>query len=418
MFKELKRLVYQVADVAEARRWYVQVLGAEPLFDSPLACIFAVGQGSLSLARGPSDLAPGESRCTGYWEVDDVDQAFARLVELGALAKASPSDVLNIRTAQVQDPFGNIVGLTGPIPKDRQRSIEEQPSQTAYHICMCRALVSRDDRAVICRPDPFAELFLEPEHRAALSDGAKRTAMIDRRVSRPLYGFLSARSAFIDEVFLRALRAGTPQIVLLGAGYDTRALRFQAELRSTRIFEVDAPPTQRRKIEFLKASGTMVLDQVRYVSVNFKTDDLVERLKSEGFNQNVATLFIWEGVTYYLTQIAVDRTLKLLRGLSGAGSSIVFDYMTAKLESINSGEPFLSWMAPGDVPGWLQQHGFRLVEDLDADQMARRFLMLPDGTLTERPLSSIHLALAELEDSRTLQNGTTDGAGPSSEEAR
>jgi methyltransferase (TIGR00027 family) len=399
MFKELKRIAYQVNDMEKARQWYATLLGLEPAFDSPVVSIFKIGANTLSLARVADPVPEHDGRITGYWEVEDVDQAFARLLGLGARPKSQPTDVLTIRTAQVIDPFGNVIGLCGNIPHDRQLGIESQASQTAHAVALCRVLIAYDDRIEIRRQDPFSELFLATELRSTIHEAAKRQGIIDTRISRPLYGYFAARSGFFDDAFTRALRAQVPQIVLLGAGYDTRALRFQADLGTTQIFELDAPSTQGRKLEILRSSRTRVPPQVHFVGTNFKTDDLVERLQNHGYDPSLTTLFIWEGVTYYLPQETVDRTLELIRGHSASGSGIAFDYMTTKLDSINAGEPFLSWMAPTEMPGYLQRLGFRLIEHLDGPEMAKRYLTLADGTVAEKPLSAVQLVYGECADS-------------------
>jgi methyltransferase (TIGR00027 family) len=395
MFKELKRVAYLVSDVEAARSWYGRALGSDPVFDSPVACIFRVNQSSLSLVKAGDGPVAGEDRLAAYWEVDDVDRAFARLLELGARARRPPADVLTLRVAQVTDPFGNVLGLSAPIPHDDARTVENQPSRTAHVVALCRALLSRDERDEIRRADRFSELFLEPEARAVLDDPQARHGVIDRRISRALYGFFAARSAFIDEAFRRALEARTPQIVLLGAGYDTRALTFAADLGDTRVFEVDVPSTQGRKRALLGSSGTAVPAQLRFVAVNFKNDDLVDRLKEAGYDAARATLFVWEGVTYYLPQEAVDHTLALVHRHSAAGTTLAFDYMTTKLESVNAGEPFLSFVDPAEMPGWIARFGFRTSDHLDAAQMVERYLTLRDGTVAERPFGAIRLVCAE-----------------------
>jgi methyltransferase (TIGR00027 family) len=395
MFKELKRVVYQVGDVEAAKAWYSRVLGLEPAFDSPVACIFRIGANTLSLAKGASALGDGEGRIGVYWEVDDVDRAFARLLELGARAKSAPSNVLTLRVAQVSDPFGNVLGLSGPIPHDQERTVEHQPSETAHVVALCRALLARDARPGLRREDAFSERFLTEELRPLLDDAEKRQAIIERRISRPLYGYFAARAAFIDDAFLRALRAGTPQIVCLGAGYDTRALRFAKDLGKTRVFEVDAASTQGRKRAVLAASGTPVPAELRFVTVNFKTDDFTEQLAAAGYDEARATLFIWEGVTYYLPLPTVERTLGLLHRHSAPGTALALDYATVQLDSLNAGEPFLSFLAPETLSGWMARLGFRVCEHLDAAQMTERYLTLGDGSVAEKPLSRLRLVYAE-----------------------
>jgi methyltransferase (TIGR00027 family) len=395
MFQNLKRVVYQVPDLEEAKDWYMKFLNQEPVFDSPLGAIFRIGDCTMSLTKAPAIPAEDVGRPAVYWEVGDVDKCFARLMEMGATQRAVPKDTLTIRTAQVIDPFGNVLGITGGIQGDSTRTVENQPSETAHGVALCRALASRDKRFSGRTLDPYSELFLKEEVRPVLANDTVRQSVINTRITRPLYGYFIARCAFFDAAFVRALHAGTPQIVFLGAGYDTRALRFRNAIGATRIFEVDALSTQNRKREILRSSNTAIPPQVVFVGMNFKTDDLIEKLNDAGFDRSAATLFIWEGVTYYLSQETIDRTLELLRDISAPGSALCFDYATRKLDSINAGEPFLSWMDPDKLRNYLDQYGYRLIDNLDAAEMSARYLVLEDGTQAEKPLSMIQLAYAE-----------------------
>jgi methyltransferase (TIGR00027 family) len=394
MFKELKRVTCQVRDLDAARQWYETVLGTEPVFDSAVACIFRIGGNTLSLV--PSSSVPDSSgRITAYWEVDDVDAAYARLTDLGARAVVPPRNALTIRTAQVEDPFGTVLGLCGPIANDVHATVETQPSRTAHAVALCRALMNRETREALRLEDPYSELFLDADVRPRLVDPTVRKAIVDTRISGPLYGFFIARSRFGDEAFRRALADRVPQIVYLGAGYDTRALRFRDALGETRVFELDAAPTQQRKIACLESSGTAVPPQLRFIPVDFRTDDVMARLRDAGYDAARPALFVWEGVTYYLPIELVEQVFASIRAQSGAGSRVVFDYMTKQAEWVNSGEPFLSWMEPADVPARLQRLGFHLREHLDAPEMTTRYLTLADGTVGEKTLSNIRLACAD-----------------------
>ena len=396
MFKNVKRIAYQVSDVEKAREWYVNVLEREPAFDSPIAAIFRIGENSLTLAKGSPDIPEDTGRISVYWEVEDVDHSFDQLVEMGATAKSPPDNVLNTRTAQVVDPFGNVIGLTGPVQNAEFQNVENKPSETAHAVALCRSLASHDIRFGTQTSDLFSKLFLKEDIKPVLLEESSRNALINRNISRPLYGFFIARSLFMDEVFIRALQAQIPQIVFLGAGYDTRALRFQRELGKTHIFELDVPSTQGRKLQILQMNQISAPSQLQYVSVNFKTDSFLEQLQNQGFNSSLATLFIWEGVTYYLPQEVMDQTLDLIKHNSAPGSSIAFDYMTTKLESTNMNEPFLSWISPEKIPDYLQRFGFQLVDHLDEPEMVRRYLTLDNGTVAENTIPTIRLVYAEL----------------------
>lgn len=395
MFKSLKRVVYQVPDVEQARDWYTNFLNQEPAFDSPIAAIFKIGDSTMTLAKGPAVQGEDAGRLAAYWEVDDVDRCLARLLEMGAKQRSAPKDVLTIRTAQAIDPFGNVLGISSGIRKDSARTVENQPSETAHAVALCRALASRDSRFGNRASDPYSELFLKENVRSVLQNETARQSVINTMISRPLYGYFIARSLFIDEAFVGAVRKRMPQIVFLGAGYDTRALRFQNAVGATRIFEVDAVSTQNRKKELFDSTNTPIPPQVTFIGMNFKTDNLVRKLKEAGFDRSMATLFIWEGVTYYLSQETIGRVLELIRDNSASGSGLCFDYAAKELDSISAGEPFLSWMDPATVPSYLAGYGFRLIEHLDAAEMSARYLILANGSLAEKPFSALRLVYAE-----------------------
>lgn len=111
MFKGLRTVLYPAPELASAKEWYAQVLGSRPYFDEPFYVGFSVGGFELGLVPdAPVAAAPGGT--VGYWAVDDVPAAYARLIELGAKPQEAPTEVGGgIVVASVCDPFGNLVGL-------------------------------------------------------------------------------------------------------------------------------------------------------------------------------------------------------------------------------------------------------------------------------------------------------------------
>jgi methyltransferase (TIGR00027 family) len=386
MLKSLKRIVYPVADLPKAKEWYGRILGVQPLFDAPFASIFKVGECTLSLVK--KELPPVDSaeRVETFWEVEDIDAAYQRLIDSGASPHTPIRNVLNIRTAKVLDPFGNIIGITGTAGATQERTVEEQPSSTAMTVAFCRALAARDEREEIKGPDYLAELFLLDEAKKLLHDHASRQWAIQHLVTPQLYGYFVARTCFVDDVVRSSLAGETPQIVLLGAGYDTRAWRFRDDLHNTRYFELDIRPTQTRKRDVLCAARVDMPSQVTFVDVDFKKDDLAVVLKESGLDPKARTLFILEGVTYYLDASTIRATLKSVREVSAPGSVICFDYMTEKLDSVNPSEPFKFWIGSTEIHAYLSASGFDMVEHLDSREMERRYLTLHDGTRGEKAL--------------------------------
>jgi methyltransferase (TIGR00027 family) len=144
----------------------------------------------------------------------------------------------------------------------------------------------------------------------------------------------AARTTFYDAALKRYL-PGVEQLVLLGAGLDTRSYRLPSDAR-VRCFEVDTPGTQAFKLEMLKKAG-IDTSRVTYVPADFLKDDWYEKLLAGGFDRDKPTLFLWESVTMYLDQSAVERTLRKIAG-TAPGSVVAFDYFSTEL--IHSRMPF------------------------------------------------------------------------------
>ena len=107
----LRTLVYDVADLPAAQRWYSEVLGQKPYFDEPFYVGFSVHGYELGL-NPVEKQAAGPGNATTYLGVDDVDAAIARVIDLGAKQKDPPTDVGGgIRVGAVTDPFGNVLGF-------------------------------------------------------------------------------------------------------------------------------------------------------------------------------------------------------------------------------------------------------------------------------------------------------------------
>jgi methyltransferase (TIGR00027 family) len=192
-------------------------------------------------------------------------------------------------------------------------------------------------------------------------------------------GFLIVRERHIDEFLKVQIQTGVEQVVILGAGLDARAYRFD-ELKRMRVFEVDHPASQHSKIEKVRKVLGQIPAHVTYVAVDFNTQTLEQRLLESGYDESRKTLFIWQGVTQYLTPEAVDSTLAFIADHSPAGSSVIFDYMypalldgTIKRGEVSnmrsrrwaSGESLVFGIPEGTMTGFLEQRGFTDVQDAD-----------------------------------------------------
>ena len=215
------------------------------------------------------------------------------------------------------------------------RSVANQPSETAMATATLRALAAHDSREEIRGSDYLAEIFLTEDRQAPLTNPAKRQWVLQNKIAPGAYEFMIARTAFFDHLFREALVKNLPQVVFLGAGYDTRPYRFKEFVRGTRILELDAPPTQLRKQEVLEKNAVKIPDGLMFIPVDFSHDNLKEILLAARFCTNEPALFVWEGVTYYLSSDTVDETLSAVRELSTTGGSICFDYASLLPETLS-----------------------------------------------------------------------------------
>lgn len=173
-----------------------------------------------------------------------------------------------------------------------------------------------------------------------------------------------------DEIIARARTTG--QVVILGAGFDCRAHRLES-LANHRVFEVDHPATQTSKRAIAEQIG--LRHPITYVPVDFEREDIADRLMAEGFDRQLPTIFVWEGVTNYLTASAVDHTIRTIEGLSAPDSSLIFTYVhrgvfdgsvhfpEAKrwLQNVRrAGEPWTFGFDPTEVKDFLAARGFVL----------------------------------------------------------
>jgi methyltransferase (TIGR00027 family) len=175
-------------------------------------------------------------------------------------------------------------------------------------------------------------------------------------------------------------------VVVLGAGYDCRALRLP-ELGDARVFEVDHPATQGHKRAVLDRLAAH--SPAHYLAWDFETrplDDLPGALADAGLDPAAPTVTIWEGVTMYLTEAAIHASLRAIAGWSAAGSVLALTYMTRQrlqrsvaLRAVRAvvrslGEPFRFGWDPDELPGYLAARGFALTRDVSTSDAAHQLL--------------------------------------------
>ena len=274
---------------------------------------------------------------------------------------------------------------------DGDQMREGRASRTAEYMALFRALESARPAAERLFEDRLAKAFLAARFRfvVALSGiplaGALVRAFIDHRWPGARTSAV-ARTRFIDEAAEKALASGIRQAVILGAGFDARAYRLR-DMGRAAVFEVDHPATSAAKRTVVETALASVPRHVRFVTVDFNAEPLPTAMLTTGFDPTRPTLFIWEGVTNYLTADAVDATLRWCASAS-AGSQVLFTYIHQQIFDAPqafgdterlfatlgaAGERWTFGLDPSDLSGFLEQRGLTLVQDVGASDYRARY---------------------------------------------
>lgn len=293
-------------------------------------------------------------------------------------------------------------------------------SRTALAICGFCAFVARHEPGRSIFHDPFAD----PLFRAAAKDGdALLDAMPDwsavetwvannqQMIDMAMVSHVIWRKRWMEDHIRRAISGGASQLVVLGSGLDTIALRLADDYPGLRIFEVDQPATIAAK-EDLVGSIFGRPESTTYLPVDFETESWADCLMRAGYDRKTASVFIAEVVLEYVDPAGVDQVFRDIHARSGAGSIFLFTYFSApalkrlyKSMADSFGEvdePLRFMLQPGEIDGFLNERGFRLTDQLSPEGLLENYLAtigLPPATIGLQDFdpqdSPLHMVKAE-----------------------
>jgi methyltransferase (TIGR00027 family) len=285
-------------------------------------------------------------------------------------------------------------------------------SRTAEFMALFRALESIAPAEQRLFTDVFAQGFLRPSLRLVVQLARLRPVglliswVLDWRWPGARTSGI-ARTRYIDDACREAIAEGFQQVVILGAGFDARAYRLP-EMQAIRVFEVDHPATVAAKQRSLGHVLDAMPSHVIFVAIDLTTHQLDSALRSAGFDPQCRTLFLWEGVTNYLSAQAVDATFRVVRE-AAPGSRILFTYVhrdvlvhpttfsgTRRLVRTlrQVGESWTFGFDPAELPAYLQQRDLVLLADIGSVEYRTRYL----GNTRRSPqgYTFYHIAQAEV----------------------
>jgi len=268
----------------------------------------------------------------------------------------------------------------------------DKASRTAQYMAFFRALETKRFNDGKLFSDPYAIHFLDTGLRMAVkfSNVPLFNLYLKNKIKKKIPGAYSsglARTKYIDELLCSTINNGVHQVIILGAGFDTRASRLEF-LRTIPVIEIDHPNTSNYKIETFKKRIGHLPQNVTYCQIDFNIESLEELAEQNSFDFTKPTTIIWEGVTNYLTTDAIDKTFSFISKFP-KGSFVIFTYVHKKvldtpsiffgaekllkdLESIE--ERWTFGFLPDELPNYLSNYGWTLIEDLGATEYRQRYL--------------------------------------------
>jgi methyltransferase (TIGR00027 family) len=237
---------------------------------------------------------------------------------------------------------------------------------------------------------------------------ASPDTIVDESLRRSrAFASVITRTRYAEDALKAAVAVGFRQYVLIGAGFDSFALRRPAFAADLQIFEIDFPATQNLKVTRIKECGLTLSDSVHFIAADLSEESVAAALTRSAFRRERLTFFSWLGVTMYLTREANLDTLKSIASCTPLGSELVFTYFDERLFRAQSasfhqmeqkvaamGEPFLSGFNPQALAGNLASCGLQLIEDLNGDEVAARYDRVGENSLGQSSFS--HIALARV----------------------
>jgi methyltransferase (TIGR00027 family) len=281
---------------------------------------------------------------------------------------------------------------------------EWRSSRTAAYVALLRALGDRGLTSARGFRDESARVLLPPRWAAAFGWFGPKMARLPTCARERIIAhvdLLVTRALAIDSQLTAALGAGCQQVVILGAGFDSRAHRIGA-LETAHVFEVDHPATQSEKQRRAARLAT-TCRELTYVGCNFERDLLAERLQSAGHRADRPTVWICEGVTLYLDDDALRATLAAIAARSAAKSMLVVEYHDSEARNAHTiyslvrrillawwSEPQIGARSQRAFRAELERAGLRIEKDFGVSEWGATF-----AGATSRPRTrSARLAVA------------------------
>jgi methyltransferase (TIGR00027 family) len=282
---------------------------------------------------------------------------------------------------------------------------KDRHSRTATMAAVVRAVHTAYEKPVVFN-DPYAAKLAGPMWQmiSSIRFCYRVGTKIIYNGLDPIRRQIVARARYAEDKLELAVASGINQYVIIGAGFDSFALRRKDLSNILSVFELDHPASQKAKQYRFKRLGFALPEKHEFVGIDFEKEGLSEALVKSSYSRKHPAFFSWLGTVHYLSPQAVLKTLNDFAACACQGSELVLDYADSglaaasqekwlkKLKSFTDrrGEPIITMFEPDEFQEIVSQAGFNLIENLTPDEQASRYFKLPDGTTL--PMPSSHFA--------------------------
>jgi methyltransferase (TIGR00027 family) len=273
-----------------------------------------------------------------------------------------------------------------------KKRLESKSSRTAGYTCMCRAS-SYLEKDTIYKSGDYIAVELLPRFIKFLLK-SKILNLKGRMSPKGIYQYVIARTKYIDHVFNYALKNGFEQTLIMGAGFDSRAIRLLDSNDNVTVYEIDTYFTMEAKLRQYEKRKIHKPENDIFISIDFEKEDIRTKLNESGFDRNKKTLFILEGLIMYLSQKAVAELFDLISDYSSSSNLVLFDYIHASVlrrENRYYGEKAIyqrvkkdneKWIfgiEEGQIDSFLNNYNFSLVKHLDSIVLENKYFKNESG---------------------------------------
>jgi len=290
------------------------------------------------------------------------------------------------------------------------RRIETKASQTADLTCACRALSWMETNPLFKSEDWIAPRLLPRKIQLLVKLSVLRRILSHVFGPKGIYPWVIARTKYIDDWFLGAAQDGFTQVLILGAGFDSRSIRFKEDLDNMRIFELDAGTTQIIKTSQFKKRQVNFPENVTLIPINFELESILPKLEKAGFRRDARTLLLMEGVLQYINPVSVRQIMAALKKVTAPGSRLICDFAQASFFSQDKsgfgksglkkrlarfGETFQFGLDDSEVGPFFGEYGFKLIEYVKPADLEEMYFKDAKGRIQARVSDTQCIVAAE-----------------------